>query len=73
MELAVLAVVSAVEHFLPYLFDTHFVLVTDHKALMSLSTSKTLNRSLQGMALKLQRFDMDVVYWEGRLNGNGLL
>ena len=50
-------------------------MVINHKALLSLSTSKTLNRRLQGNALKLQGFDMDVVYKEGRWNGNaeGLL
>ena len=63
-EMEALAVVSAVEHFLPYLFDTHFVVVTYHKALMSLSTSKTSNRRL---ALKLPRFDVDVVYREKKL------
>ena len=39
-ELEALAVVAAVDHFLPYLYGRSFQVITDHKALEQLMTSK---------------------------------
>ena len=73
-ELEALAVVSAIEHFLPYLYGRSFKVVTDHQALTSLMSSRTLNRHLQGFALKLMDFDFDIEYRPGieNLNADGL-
>ena len=43
---------------------------TDHKALMNLMTSKTLNRRLQRFVLKLQQWHVKIVYREGDVNAN---
>ncbi len=64
-EVEALAVVCAVQHFLPYLYGRHFRVVIDHQALTALMSSKTLNRRLQGMALKLMQFDFEIVYRPG--------
>ena len=69
-ELEALAVVAAIHHFLPYLFERHFSVVTDHQALKALITMTPLNKRLQGWALKLQNFDFSVVYRAGKENGN---
>ena len=53
-ELEALAVVAAVDHFLPYLHGRSFQVITDHKALEQLMISKGLNLRLQGFMLKLQ-------------------
>ena len=47
-DLETLAVVAAVDHFLPYLYGRSFQVITDHKALEQLMISEGLNRSLQG-------------------------
>jgi len=65
-EMEALAVVASVNHFLPYLATV----VTDHKAMESMMSSKTLNRQVQGWALKLQTFDFVIQYRAGELNAN---
>ncbi len=57
-------------HFLPYLYGRHFDVITDHQALTSVLTSKTLNRRLHGMVLKLMQFDMNIIYRPGSSNQN---
>ncbi len=69
-ELEALAVVRTVDHFLPYLYGRHFELITDHQALTSLMSSKTLNRRLQGMAMKLMEHSIDIIYRPGSCNDN---
>ena len=58
------------EHFAHYLYGRSFTIYTDHKALCSLLSSKTFNRWLQRFALKLQPWDVNIVYKPGRDNGN---
>ena len=69
-ELKALAVVSATEHFAHFLYGTRFAVLTDHRPLTSLLSSKTLNRRLRGLALKLMEFNVVIEYREGCLNGN---
>lgn len=69
-ELEALAVVRTVQHFLPYLYGREFVVVTDHQALTSLMSSKTLNRRLHGFAMKLMEFNLHIVYRPGSDNSN---
>ena len=65
-----MAIVAAVNHFLPLLYGKKFTVVTDHKPLTALMSSKTLNKRLQGWALKLSEHNFDIVYRAGDLNGN---
>ena len=43
---------------------------TDHKALESLFTSKTHNQKLQLMAMRLQEWDLKIIYRPGGENTN---
>ena len=69
-KLDALAVVESIKHFLHYLYGRKFTVMTDHKPLTSLMTSKTLNRRLHGMALKLMEPDMVIEYRQGAENEN---
>ena len=69
-ELEVLAVISSIAHFAHYLYGRHVDVIIDHKALESLCTSKTLNKRLQRMAMKLQGWDVSIYYRPGEQNGN---
>ena len=69
-ELEALAVVAAVDHFLPYLHGRSFQVITDHKALEQLMISKGLNCRLQGFMLMLQGHQLTIKYREGRSNSN---
>ena len=69
-ELEALAVVASIEHFAHYLYGREFCVITDNRALESLQTSKTLNRRLSRMALKLQQWNLSIIYRPGDFNGN---
>ena len=69
-EMEALAVVRVVDHFTHYLYGTKFKVLTDHRPLPALLTSKTLNRRIRGMALKLMQYYMCIDYREGVSNGN---
>ncbi len=69
-ELEALAVVESIKHFAHFLLGTSFAVLTDHRPLTSLLTSKTSNRRLQGMALKIMQYDVCIQYREGSRNGN---
>ena len=64
-ELEGLAVVVAVQHFQPYLITHPFVIETDHKALVFLSTAHHQNGRLARWAMKLQPFSFTVRYRPG--------
>ena len=69
-ELEALAVVSSTEHFTHFLYGTRFAVLTVYHPLTSLLSSKTLNRRLRGLALKLMEFNVIIEYREGCLNEN---
>jgi len=69
-ELEVLAIVVSVKHFVHYLYGCHFTVFTDHHPLTALLSSKVLNRTVQGMVLKLQEYSMEIQYREGKDNDN---
>ena len=69
-ELETLAIISSIEHFICYLWGRQFKVFTDHKPCISLMRSRTLNRRLRRMALKLQEFQPEIVYRPGSECGN---
>ena len=65
-----LAVVVAVQHFQPYLITHPFVVETDHKALVFLSTAQHKNGRLERWAMSLQPYSFTVRYRPGTSNSN---
>ena len=73
-ELETLAIVSALKHFEFYIYGTHIILYTDHKACTALLTSTVLNNRLKRMVQYIQDKDLDIVYRPGKesTNADGL-
>ena len=69
-ELEGLAVFKAIHYFAHYLFGCRFVVLTDHKALVSFLHSRVLNRRLHGWILQLLQFDFEIKYRPGLENGD---
>ena len=69
-ELEGLTVVASIQHFSVYLYGVHFAVVTDHRALSFLSSSKLQFGRLARWALLLQEYNFSVKYRPGSQNGN---
>ena len=65
-ELEGLAIFNAVHFFAHFLYGAKFKVVTDHKALLSLLTSRILNKRLHGWVLQLLDFNFEIVYRPGK-------
>lgn len=69
-ELECLAVVRAIDHFAVYLSGRAFTVVTDHKALEYLQSSRHLNGRLTRWALQLQHYNFSIRYRPGKSHQN---
>ena len=67
-ELEGLAVFKAIHFFSHYLYGCRFLVMTDHKALVSLLHSRILNRRLHGWVMQLLQFDFQIEYRPGLEN-----
>lgn len=65
-----LAVIWGVKHFRPFLYGTHFTIVTDHSSLRWLQNIKDPEGQLARWALKLQHYDFNIVHRPGLLHQN---
>lgn len=61
-------VVLALTHWRPYLFGKHFVLYTDHQALVHMFYMQDTSNMLTRWAIALQNFDFTVKHIPGKLN-----
>lgn len=68
IEKELLAIVWAVKYFRPYLYGRKFMIKTDHKPLQWLHNLKEPNAKLQRWKIKLEEFNFDIEYLNGREN-----
>ena len=64
-ELECLAIYKSILYFSHFLVGCHFTVLTDHQALVSLLTSKVLNKRLRGWVIQLMDFDFQILYRPG--------
>ena len=69
-ELEALALFKAIHHYAHFLWGRKFLVRTDHQALVSLMSSRSLNKRLHGWVLGLMDFNFEVVYRAGHLHGD---
>ena len=69
-EKELLAIIKGIAHFKHYLTGTHFVIETDHSALVFLKTCFRDSHRLARWWLYLSEFDWEVHYRKGKANGN---
>lgn len=69
-EKELLAIIFAVKTFRPYLYGNKFKIVTDHRPLVWLFNVKDPGSRLIRWRLKLEEYDYEIVYKQGRLNSN---
>lgn len=68
MEKECLAIVWAVKKFMPYLYETEFVLQTDHQPLVYLNKAKFLNGRIMRWAMYLQNYRINIQFIKGSDN-----
>jgi hypothetical protein len=64
------AIIYALEQFRCYLFGQKFILITDHRPLVWLKTTTNPSPKLGRWQMKLEEFDFEIVYKQGKLNTN---
>ncbi|CAK1583893.1 unnamed protein product [Parnassius mnemosyne] len=70
IERELLAVIWAVKLFRPYLYGRKFVIYTDHRPLVWLYSLKEPNSKLTRWRLRLQEYDFEIIYKNGKQNTN---
>ena len=69
-ERELLAIVLACEHFRQMLYGVKFQVVTDHQPLKAIFTSSNLSPRLTRWLSRIEMFDPEIVYKEGKKHGN---
>jgi len=69
-ERELLAIILACEHFKQLLYGAKFQVVTDHRPLKDLLTSNNLSPRLARWLSRLEMFDLEITYREGKKHGN---
>lgn len=69
-EKELLAIVWAIKHFRPYLYGKQFKIITDHKPLVWLFNVKDPSSRLMRWRLKLEEYNYQILYKEGKQNTN---
>lgn len=69
-EKELLAIVWGVKHFRPYLYETKFKIITDHKPLVWLFNVTDPGTQLIGWRLKLEEYDYEIIHKAGKNNTN---
>lgn len=70
IERELLAIIWAVKHFRPYLYGNKFIIYTDHRPLAWLYSLKEPNSKLTRWRLRLQEYDFEIKYKNGKQNTN---
>lgn len=70
IERELLGVIWAVKHFRPYLYGNKFTIYTDHRPLTWLDSLKEPNSKLTRWRLRLQEYDFETKYKNGKQNTN---
>ena len=65
-----LAVVSFLHYFRPYLLGRRFKLRTDHSSLLWLKRFKEPDGQLARWLEQLEEYDFEIVHWQGKLHSN---
>lgn len=69
-EKELLAIVWGVRYFRPYLYETKFTIVTDHKPLTSIVSVKDPGSRLLRWRIKLEEYQYEIVFKKGVANTN---
>jgi transposase InsO family protein len=70
IEKELLSIVWSTKFFRPYLYGRKFKILSDHKPLQWLFSLKEPNSKLVRWRLRLEEFDYDIIYKNGKLNTN---
>lgn len=70
IERELLAIIWAVKHFRPYLYGRKFYIYTDHRPLVWLRSLKDPSSKLTRWGLRLQDYDFELIYKNGKQNTN---
>lgn len=68
IEKELLAIVWAIENFRHYLYGQHFLVVTDHRPLTFLLSSKNVNNRLHRWKLILMEYNFEIIHKDGAQN-----
>ena len=73
IEKELLAIHWGIQFFRPYLYGRKFIVVTDHRPLVSLFSHKNPSSKLTRIRIDLSDYDFEIVYKKGKINTNANL